>query len=258
VGDPMGRTVERPGGVRGVVWWLLLVLATAAIVVDLIAIFRAMRAVLDIGGSCADGGPYVSTVSCPEGSGAALALGIPGLFLFGGLMILACNKLRLPQFVALAWPALFLALGWNFLEYSLKGPGGPEVGLLICGVLFVLMAVGPLFLGLIARRKKSPSARMVALLRDRNRGALADLVEQAGPDGRQGIRYQGDYPGAGDGNPVGHPGSGYPSAAYQATGTAQPTRIVADLERLSRLRAGGALTEAEFEAAKRAAFRQGG
>ena len=31
--------------------------------------FLSMRVVMDVGGSCADGGPYVSAQSCPGGAG---------------------------------------------------------------------------------------------------------------------------------------------------------------------------------------------
>ena len=48
-------------------------------------VFLGMRAVMDVGGACADGGPYVSAQSCPDGSTPALLLGIFGLFLFGGI-----------------------------------------------------------------------------------------------------------------------------------------------------------------------------
>jgi hypothetical protein len=114
--------------------------------------FLGMRAVMDVGGACADGGPYVSAQSCPDGSTPALLLGIFGLFLFGGVAAVYGSRLggiwaAAPLF---AWSGLFLSLGWNFLEYGLFNPPGDETviwGWLICGVLFVAMGLAPLLGG---------------------------------------------------------------------------------------------------------------
>jgi hypothetical protein len=112
--------------------------------------FLGMRAVMDIGGACADGGPYVSVQSCPDGASAGLTLGMFGMFLFGGIALVAGTGIG--GFWAgtplLAWAALFGSLGWNFLDYGLFNPppeaGGPIWGWLICGVVFWLMAFPPL------------------------------------------------------------------------------------------------------------------
>lgn len=57
------------------------------------------------------------------------------------------SKYQIPSFLAFAWPALFLSLGWNFLEFGLNPPG-PESGLvwgwLICAIVFGLMGGLPL------------------------------------------------------------------------------------------------------------------
>ena len=115
--------------------------------------FLGMRSVMDVGGACADGGPYVSAQSCPDGSTPALLLGIFGLFLFGGIAMVYGIRLggiwsAAPLF---AWSGLFLALGWNFLDYGLFNPPFDEGviwGWLICGVLFVAMGLAPLVGGL--------------------------------------------------------------------------------------------------------------
>jgi hypothetical protein len=123
-------------------------------------VFLGMRAVMDVGGACADGGPYVSAQGCPDGSTPALLLGIFGLFLFGGVGAVYGSRLggiwaAAPLF---AWSGLFLALGWNFLDYGLFNPPGDETviwGWLICGVLFVAMGLAPL-LGGVALFGASP------------------------------------------------------------------------------------------------------
>jgi hypothetical protein len=123
-----------------------------------------MRAVMNIGGSCASGGPYEIAVECPPGVDVVMILSIPALFLFGGLMLWKGARLGGPYagLVALAWPALFLSLGWNFLECGLRPPGGggPEFGWLIPGVLFVLMGGVPL--GFWIRAKPWRAARQPA------------------------------------------------------------------------------------------------
>ena len=126
-------------------------------------VFLGMRAVMDVGGACADGGPYVSAQSCPDGSTPALLLGIFGLFLFGGIAMVYGLRLggiwsAAPLF---AWSGLFLALGWNFLDYGLFNPPGDETviwGWLLCGVIFVAMGLAPL-LGGVALFGAAPVSR---------------------------------------------------------------------------------------------------
>jgi hypothetical protein len=115
--------------------------------------FLGMRSVMDIGGACADGGPYVPVQSCPDGATPSLLLGIFGLFLFGGIAMVYGVRLggiwsAAPLF---AWSGLFLALGWNFLDYGLFNPPFDEGviwGWLLCGVIFVAMGLAPLLGGL--------------------------------------------------------------------------------------------------------------
>lgn len=142
-----GREGERGGvPVRAVAMAALGWLGLAAC---LALVFLAMRAVMDVGGACADGGPYVSAQACPEGSVPALVLGI---FLGIGFAVLAsAGGVAIGGIWAatpvLAWSALFGSLGWNFLDYGLVS-APPETGLalgwVIPGVLFWVMAVVPL------------------------------------------------------------------------------------------------------------------
>lgn len=128
---------------RIVVMFLGLVIVTTGLTL----VFLSMRAVMDIGGSCASGGPYVVARPCPEGVGALMPLGIIG-GLIGLLMYaLASAKLPGPRLSLFAWSALFLSLGWNFWEYGLNPPDGSDGlvwGWIICGVLFVIMGGLPL------------------------------------------------------------------------------------------------------------------
>ncbi len=118
----------------------------------LTVLFLAMRAVMNVGGFCAEGGPYQIAVRCPENAAVLTPLSILSLFVFGGLYLASLVK-NGPNFTGFFWCGLFLALGWNFFEYAFNPPGesGFVISWFICGVLFVLMGGGPLLL--IGRRK---------------------------------------------------------------------------------------------------------
>lgn len=111
-------------------------------------LFLAMRSVMEVGGACADGGPYVSAQPCPDGVPLGTLGGIFGGLLSLGAYVYFTVRYGIPSLLWLAWPALFLSLGWNFLEFGLDAPGeqGLEWGWLICAVLFIAMGGGPLLL----------------------------------------------------------------------------------------------------------------
>jgi len=202
-------------------------------------IFMSMRAVMNVGGFCAEGGPYVIETHCPEGVPLLLVGGIFGLFGFGGLMLWKGAMLGGPYagLAALAWPVLFISLGWNFLDYGLfNTPEGEGIvwGWVIPGVLFVIMGVAPLLAvlpighsgragsarasmaGRIAPRVPPPSAMSF----DRSAVAAASVEDDSADDA------------SGD--------------------------LVSKLERLAALRQAGDLTSDEFEQAKRALIAQAG
>ena len=157
---------EVVGAPRGVVARLLV--SAFGLAACVTVIFLSMRAVMDIGGACASGGPYVPARPCPDGVPALMTIGMLGLFGFGGLGLWAGSQVgrgwaALPL---LAWPALFVSLGWNFLEYGIRPPGGqsgPEIGWLVCGVVFVATGAIPLVIALAARHElRSDGAAAVA------------------------------------------------------------------------------------------------
>lgn len=225
----------------------LLLVGVGGLAFCLTLLYVAMRAVLDIGGACADGGPYVPRVSCPDGVPLAMIGGIFGLFLFGGLTGWYGARIgpRYAGLVFLAWPALFLSLGWNFLEYGLRPPGeeGWAWGWLICGVLFVLMGGGPLLAALPGRTGRAASASVYPIpdrLRDRvvarpqSRTALLAKLSRA-------MREE-----AADrvGEAADHPAPGAPGS--------DDADLVGRLERLAALRDRGAIDETEYTLAKHA------
>jgi hypothetical protein len=119
------------------------------------AVFLSMRDVMEIGGSCGSGGPYVVAQPCPQGTGVLMVGGILGWFLGAGLTALYGSRLGggYGALALLGWPGLFLSLGWNFLDYGLDPPNdagfdrGADASLVFCAVLFFVMGGGPLLIG---------------------------------------------------------------------------------------------------------------
>ena len=180
-------------------------------------LFLGMRSVMDVGGSCGSGGPYVIATPCPHGIPLAMVGGI-----FGGLIslfIYAMLGLKVgPRLTLLAWPALFLSLGYNFLQYGLRD--GPEIGFLISGVIFILMGGTPLLLLV------KPKTFAAVFWSDGPPPITPTAMRVAG-GGPFPERSRGDE-----------------------TTAADADSIVVALERLTSLRDRGAITEAEFTRAK--------
>jgi len=209
----------------------LYAIGIAGLAACLTLLFLGMRAVMDIGGFCAEGGPFEIRQRCPEGIPLIMVLGVFGLFGFGALMGWKGAVIGgvYAGLVLLAWPALFLSLGWNFLEYALWPPApaqGIVWGWLIPGVLFLLMGGLPL-LALLPDRRPSRAPESAELRRTRSRlvNAMAARAEQ------RGWRVE---------------------TGGSTSGSAQADDLVSRLERLATLRLNGTLTELEFEQAKRA------
>jgi hypothetical protein len=175
---------------------LLLAVSVAGLAACLTLMFYAMRAVMDVGGYCAEGGPYVIEQHCPEGSAPALLLGIFGLFGFGGLGMYAGAKAGGYGWVPLlAWTGLFASLGWNFLDYGLFSPPEGEGiiwGWLIPGVMFQVMAWAPLAVGLAGLRAMSGTAassraRAAVIVPNALRGPGQPARDAARPSGFAGV-----------------------------------------------------------------------
>ncbi len=195
-------------------------------------VFLSMRSVMDIGGTCASGGPYVIAQECPEGAAAMLPAGIIGGLI--GLWMYAVSSARLPgpRVTLLAWSALFLSLGWNFWEYGLNPPDGSEGvvwGWIICGIVFVAMGGFPL-LGLF------------------NRDIARQLFWADAPATVPVDPYR-DAPT----REVPHPARSVPPPPPENDGDSLPEA----LENLAELHRSGALTDDEFRTAKNRVLEDG-
>ncbi|MDQ3982569.1 MAG: SHOCT domain-containing protein [Actinomycetota bacterium] len=193
-------------------------------------LFLGVRAGMDIGGTCASGGPYVPRVQCPEGTLFVTFGGVWGGLICVGLYLWATTKHRVPSLVGLAWPALFLSLGWNFLEYGIDPPYGDGLGWgwLVCALLFALMGGIPLFAmahPIASRFTKHPSPFTAPDVLVPTRARVKDLRE---------AHRSAAFGGMPSGPPEGE----------------EADSVVVALERLNELHRSGALSDGEFEAAK--------
>ena len=102
--------------------------------------FLSMRAVMQVGGACADGGPYVSAQPCPDGA-VLIAVAMPVMLISAMVGTLAAVPLQAPNLLIPMWGVLFCSLGWNFLEFAFGSGDGIVWGWLVCGVLFEAMGL---------------------------------------------------------------------------------------------------------------------
>ena len=216
----------------------------AALAFCITLLWLGMRAVMDLGGFCASGGPYVIAVECPDAVLATTPLSILGGFLAAGLVVWGGAALggSWMSLVFLAWPALFLSLGWNFLEYGFfpaRRRLGVELALLRRAVRADgRRAVGP------GDRRASCGGRGRPVLRVRSRGRPPEA--HAALDGGHEERRPPEA------TPASVPGSS------PSTTTPSDEPLVDRLERLAAMRRRGDLTSEEFETAKAATLAEAG
>ena len=204
----------------------------AGVACGLTMLYMGMRAVMAVGGFCAEGGPFVIEQHCPKGVPGLVMGGIWGGIIFYGLYVWQTIKHKVPSFMLLGWSALFLSLGWNFLEFGVDPPGpdgGLEWGWLTCAIVFALMGGLPLiavvkptlkgFFGEPGAQPQSGRGLMSSTL-----GATATMVRRT---------------------------VARTPATPATRATSQTSEIVDELERLAAMHRSGVLSDVEFAAAKR-------
>lgn len=258
----MTGSTDRRGGGLGL---LGAAVGIAGMTMCITLVFLAMRAVMGVGGSCADGGPYVSAQPCPDGATAAMLVGVFGLFLFGGVSIAFGARAGgiWSWAPVLAWSGLFGSLGWNFLDAGLFNPSGgiDPVGLGL-GLMFWVMAGVPLVALLLAARawpgSRTPEPGSAdpgrsGFLAYGPRRPLRDVTPRRDPARTDALRaIAGDLGAAVDRAAAAAP------ARPGANPGAEPGDVVGRLERLAELRERGLLNADEYEAAKAAVLREPG
>lgn len=225
----------------GLKWFLLgmgLFLTFAAVTLA----FFAMRSIMEVGGTCASGGPYAIRQQCPDTAwvfGLAFPLGAVGIGCIFGSRLPTRNS-----YVLLAWSAIFLALGANFVIYGINPPApatGIQWGWLSCAFVFLPMGGLPLlyliftaresfWTGRVQPRRTRRTTQMSAMGVDIN-PLMAAMAEAMNPTATIIVS-----------NPSG--------PVETSTINDGPGDISERLTRLAELHSSGALTDEEFSAAK--------
>jgi hypothetical protein len=239
---------------RSIVRWAGSLIGIGGFALCLVLVSQGMRSVEKIGGNCASGGPYAIARPCPSG--------VPGLLtggIFAGLFFLAlfgfCVSSQGRVVLGLAWPALFLTLGWNFLDYGIHPPGGGGIsfGFLIPAVLFIIMGAVPLYWVI-------PGC--FHALRGDVDGSMTSQSHAVLPIAADIGAHAPAWPGTGTVGATTVP-AGAPPTAVSAWPTSSPisssttstpaggTDVAGELDQLASLHARGELSDQEYEEAKR-------
>jgi hypothetical protein len=158
--DTTAATGSELGPLGTAFWILVLGGSTAALAAAVTVAYRAMRAVAEVGGYCADGGPYVSAQHCPQGTVAAVLTAV-GLGIAGAILAtIAAGRLGVPSPMLLAWAGGFGSMAWIYLHFGLHpvGGGSRSVSSLVCAGVFALAAVLPVPLSLLVRTARTAGA----------------------------------------------------------------------------------------------------
>jgi len=141
-----GRPVN-PGGEARPAHRVMLLVSILVFSFCIACLYMGMRDVMRLGGFVASGGPYQIAHEAP----GWIWIFPLSIFLMLGSMFtsfFAGSKVAGPNLMALSWSALFIALGWNFVEFGfgIGTGGGLAWGWVICAVLFMLMGGIPLLI----------------------------------------------------------------------------------------------------------------
>jgi hypothetical protein len=128
--------------------FFLAAMGLGGFVMGMTLLFMAMRGVMDLGGFVASGGPYQIAHQAPDWIWV-FPVSIIGGVIFLFVYSLFARRIGGIKWIALAWPALFISLGYNFLAYAFNPPGsqqGVVFGWLIPGILFEIIGGLPLLI----------------------------------------------------------------------------------------------------------------
>lgn len=253
--DSSDEVAEPRPKVRNVFWLLV---SLAAVTACLTLLFLGMRAVMAIGGTCAQGGPFEIASPCPKGIPLVMIGSIWGGLIFAGVYIWQATRAKVPSFAGFLWPALFLSLGWNFFEFAFRASNddqGLAWGWIVCGVLFAIMGGIPLLIAtqtLFGRR--SHRLGSIANIGGSIQMAASGLsafrqLRKSMPDMMKAMREgMAAWPQA--------PGSAVPPGTGGSPFVGTPENLVTVLAKLGELHRSGALSDAEYQAAKSAVLGQ--
>ena len=107
-------------------------------------VVMAALAVINIGGYCAEGGPYVIAQHCPKGSAVVLSVGFPLMFLIGFGYVMA-KPLSWPSTIGWLWPVLFVGMAIAFFIGASNAPGGIGWAGILTGIIMLAIGLAPVF-----------------------------------------------------------------------------------------------------------------
>lgn len=121
----------------------LLALAAVALLSGLILL--AARAIINIGGYCAEGGPYVIAQQCPQGTATILGLGIP--LMIGLIFVyIVAKPSPWPTLIFWFWPIIFIGLGLAFIVGAFAAPNGLSIAGLLVGMMMIVFGIVPVII----------------------------------------------------------------------------------------------------------------
>lgn len=225
-------------------YFLCTLIGLALMVAAFVGIAYAVSQMLQVG-TCASGGPYQVARECPAGMerlGLAIPVAILAIFIGAGVYSIrgtAPGSDRPPRpgmAMVLVWCGIFFGIAfacfWGVWGPDANpGPGG-KLGGLIVGFLFVPLGIGGAVMFWFLGPTTSGGIKAAGV----GAGDMWKLARSAG---------SGSF-----GDLMGTPGAGTTMAQPTAAGG----NVVSELERLSRLRREGTISEAEFERLKKRAL----
>jgi hypothetical protein len=142
-GAPAPADVTHPGKIPyGAV--IGAVVCTFALAVCITLIQLTHRAIMDLGGFVASGGPYAITHPAPDWTWI-WPVAFIGVWVFAIAQAFFANKARAFNLLAATWCVMFLWAGISFLQYGFDPPGGGGLawGWIVAGVTFTLTGLVP-------------------------------------------------------------------------------------------------------------------
>jgi hypothetical protein len=280
----------------GLVLRMSVIIALCAVVTaaSITIMYLGMRDVMEIGGVCASGGPFEIRVECPDGTWAIIVAAFAGLI---AVMVwgAAGSYLGSPRLYLLAWPALFISLGYNFLDGGLNVvEGRSSIGDWVLASTFFAMGGIPLVIALLngtvrnavfgANKPFSAAGLAASPLGATASGFdLTEIEHALRAAGFDDSRSAGDSPRTFTSTTVTVNGAPVDASQFhgqslgeiirQATTLggqmrasvsqspeteADASMLATDLELLAQLHRSGSLTDEQFEAAKAARIAHGG
>ena len=124
-------------------WSAMTVICVVLVAITITWFLAAMRAQMEVGGSCATGGPYVVVAPCPEHSTALTLVGMFGSVFLALAGTVSALSVGAPNLVVPYWTATSGGMAANFLVDGFTDDGGLVWGWIIAGVMMLVLFAIP-------------------------------------------------------------------------------------------------------------------